>query len=272
MTPSAKIGFHAASINGQEKGTGNALFGAYMTRLGLDYEAVLWATTASPSEIAFLTPAQAERLGIDVLVINEGPDEKQANAQPTLPFTPRPVTPQPVKPQQNGGQPKSIPPVGQVTSLSANPHPYQGDSSIESQVAFLATYYFAAWNNNYWQGLSLMYGDEVRYFDKMIPKAEVIADKQKFAERWPNRDYRVRRDSLSVRCNGTSTWLDDCAVWGVVEWTASNSANRSTGSANFQFGLGPYPRGVPWRGIGKIDLRIGSETTVVIERKVVARQ
>lgn len=103
MFPNARIGFHAASINGQERGNGNALFGAYMNRLGLSYGAVLWATTAAPSDIAYLTPAKANELGIDAVVLH--PDGRQTNyatAEPVTPppleITPRPVTPQPANP------------------------------------------------------------------------------------------------------------------------------------------------------------------------------
>jgi hypothetical protein len=96
MMSNAKVGFHAASVNGQEKGAGNALVGAYMTKLGLGYEAIYWATTSAPSDIAYLTPRKAKEIGIDVELVE--PDEKQANAQPTLPITPRPVIPQPLRP------------------------------------------------------------------------------------------------------------------------------------------------------------------------------
>jgi len=94
----AKVGFHAASINGQEKGSGNALVGAYMNKLGLGYGAVLWATSASPSEIEYLTPAKAREFGIAVLVLE--PDGRQtdyATVKPVAPPAPRPV-PQPATP------------------------------------------------------------------------------------------------------------------------------------------------------------------------------
>jgi hypothetical protein len=85
VAPNALVGFHAASINGQENGTGNALFGAYMTRLGLGYEAVGWATTAGPRDISYLTPAKAKEIGIDLNVLEI--DANQANAQPAVPPT-----------------------------------------------------------------------------------------------------------------------------------------------------------------------------------------
>jgi hypothetical protein len=84
----SQIGFHAASINGQEKGTGNALVGAYMNRLGLGYDAVLWATTASPNDFAILTTNKAKELGIEVKVFES---EKPANVPPAPRPTPSPA-------------------------------------------------------------------------------------------------------------------------------------------------------------------------------------
>jgi hypothetical protein len=83
MSSGAKIGFHAASLNGVERGRGNALFGAYMSRLGFGYDAIAWATTAAPTDIAYLTAEKAKELGIDLKVI--GPDNRQATAPPPTP-------------------------------------------------------------------------------------------------------------------------------------------------------------------------------------------
>jgi hypothetical protein len=50
MAARARIGFHAAynATSGQETGVGNALVGAYLTRIGLPYSAVIYITQASP--------------------------------------------------------------------------------------------------------------------------------------------------------------------------------------------------------------------------------
>src|SRR6266852_4355845 len=55
MGPGAQIGFHAAynSVTGEETGVGNALVGAYLTRIGLPYSAVLYITQASPSSMTW---------------------------------------------------------------------------------------------------------------------------------------------------------------------------------------------------------------------------
>jgi ATP-dependent protease ClpP protease subunit len=75
MSPTAQIGFHAAynENTGQEGGMANALIGAYLNKIGLPYEAVIYATVAGPDSMKWLTVADAKRLGIDVNVINSEP-------------------------------------------------------------------------------------------------------------------------------------------------------------------------------------------------------
>jgi hypothetical protein len=60
------IGFHAASETqtGRESGSGNAIVGAYMARLGYNYSAITWATTAPPNGIQWLNGEKASQLGI----------------------------------------------------------------------------------------------------------------------------------------------------------------------------------------------------------------
>lgn len=79
VTPTSKIGFHAASIGGQEKGLGNALVGAYLNKMGLDYNAIAFATMASPDDIQILTPEIAKNLNIGLTVVD--PQYKQERAQ-----------------------------------------------------------------------------------------------------------------------------------------------------------------------------------------------
>lgn len=84
MGPSALVGFHAASnaIDGSENGKANALVGAYLARLNLDYAAVAYVTEAKPNDIRWLTPDDARRVGIAVEVVQP---VKQANYAPAVP-------------------------------------------------------------------------------------------------------------------------------------------------------------------------------------------
>lgn len=65
----ARIGFHAAWIEGpdgskREVGSGNALVGSYLGRLGLTDAAVVYLTSAPPGDAAWLTEATAKLVGI----------------------------------------------------------------------------------------------------------------------------------------------------------------------------------------------------------------
>lgn len=90
MGDGAQIGFHSASAvpTGQPNeerviSVGNALIGAYLTRIGLPERAVVYITQATPQEITWLKLADAKQQGIEVSLYE--PDT-HVNA----PITPRP--------------------------------------------------------------------------------------------------------------------------------------------------------------------------------------
>lgn len=70
LEPSARVGFHAAYIqeNGQKLPTavGNALVGAYVSKLGLSDRAVEYMTSAPPDGVQWLTLQDAQMVGIAV--------------------------------------------------------------------------------------------------------------------------------------------------------------------------------------------------------------
>jgi psiF repeat len=74
MGAEARVGFHAAysSETGQETGVGNALVGAYLSRIGLPYSAVIYITQAAPNSMTWLSIVDAEKQGIDVEPLGSG--------------------------------------------------------------------------------------------------------------------------------------------------------------------------------------------------------
>jgi hypothetical protein len=68
MTTSARLGFHAASDSrsGEVTSVGNAVIGAYLSKLNLSYEAVIYITSAPPASMTWLTMAEAKQYKIDV--------------------------------------------------------------------------------------------------------------------------------------------------------------------------------------------------------------
>jgi hypothetical protein len=253
MTPKAKIGFHAASVNGQEKGNGNALVGAYMNRLGLGYNAVLWATTAAPDDIAYLTPAKAKELGIDVEMAED--DQRQANAQPVAPpqeITPRPVTPAPRAPS---------PPAENELTIIRSP-------VAEKEVSYLINGMYSPILSNLARTYSTAYWDNVNYFGKIIPKAAVIADKQNYFDRWPNRTYTIASIS-PIKCYGVANnELTECRVNGEVAFEATNGSKRSAGTATFEYVFRPWPNGSWITNLPYAGMRISAENGKVLTRQI----
>jgi hypothetical protein len=66
----AKIGFHAAYVKHknktEENGMANAIVGAFLTKLGLNEDAVAYATASGPWQMTWLTPKAAREVGIEV--------------------------------------------------------------------------------------------------------------------------------------------------------------------------------------------------------------
>jgi len=63
----AHIGFHSAynMDTGQASGMMNAIVGAYLSIIGLDYEAIIYITKSDPDSSTWLTFEDAKKIGID---------------------------------------------------------------------------------------------------------------------------------------------------------------------------------------------------------------
>jgi hypothetical protein len=102
--------------------------------------------------------------------------------------------------------------------------------------------------------LQQKYSEQVNYYSKLLPKANVLAAKQTFLQRWPFRNYSLIADSLRVACDTPAT----CTSAGKAEWSATNAKAISRGSMAFSYGWGL--EGGVWK--------IQSETSYVISRSV----
>ncbi|WP_428486992.1 hypothetical protein [Rhodopila sp.] len=203
---SASIGFHAAYIRSgddvKETGVGNALVGAYLAKLGLSYEAVAFATSASPNEIRWLHPEDAEKIGIPCITL---PD-------------PKPQEPHPA-------------PAARVAQALPDGSP------LEQRMINLVLSYYASWSDTKVDAsaLSAYYSDTLSFYGTNVSRADVMGKKARFSTRWPVRHYTVRINTLYVRCS------DTCSVTGVVEWDVSSVERgaHSVGAANFVLKIVP---------------------------------
>jgi hypothetical protein len=237
MTPDAKVGFHSASINGQETGMGNAVLGAYLNRIGLSHEAAVYVTQTSPDDITYLTPAEAKRFGIEVSVIG-----------------------------REGGGPLN--PSGQSALAPKAATRQAGYLQAESEASFLVRYLFSNTSNNA-QTLTAVYWGNATYYGKTTSIFDIVADKQHFFETWPSRTYTIR-SMTPARCAGDNGIIVECQVSGIVDWEAASSTKKSMGSATFEYVLKPWPLG-SWslNEGGQLGLRIASENGKILNRQIV---
>lgn len=85
----SRIGFHAIYVNNngvkQESGAGNAVVGNYLASFNLSENAIIYMTSASPTELNWITADNAAVYGIDVTVISNTGTTPSTAAAPAVP-------------------------------------------------------------------------------------------------------------------------------------------------------------------------------------------
>jgi hypothetical protein len=185
----SKVGFHAAYVQkagaNTESGPGNAVLGAYLDQIGLPEDAIVYITQAAPNSMKWLSMEEAAQHGIDVALLPP-PD----------------------------AVPPSDPSAGQE----------QPQARLAGRAAGLVAALAARWsesNAETLRALDELYADKVFYHGKMTPRQEVLLEKRRFAERWPQRSYRLRPHSITTSCNVVT---EVCRVQGIVDRELANPA------------------------------------------------
>jgi hypothetical protein len=165
-TPSY-IGFHAVSDSrtGEEIGYGNAVVGAYLSKLGFSYDTVICATTSSPDEMWWLTVDRP--CGITWVVLN---------------------------PVRGSRQP-------QTTAVAPTPQDHRFKDAV-TFVAALEAHESSAGSS--FVG-SPPYADVASYYGKQMTRDAILADKQVFAARWTERHYIMMPDTEAGECHAEAT-------------------------------------------------------------------
>ena len=80
------------------------------------------------------------------------------------------------------------------------------------------------------------YAPTVRFYGKLVDLDEVIGEKQRFVQRWPERDYAVLPPTLQVTCNPA---IKECHLTGLFSFIAENPARgrRSSGTGRLELDL-----------------------------------
>ncbi|HEY8564338.1 MAG TPA: hypothetical protein VIL65_02475 [Beijerinckiaceae bacterium] len=116
----------------------------------------------------------------------------------------------------------------------------------EERARELAIEYLEFWSAP--NGLALdtvpeFYASRVVFHGREVSARELTEEKRRFVRRWPERDYRHRRDSIDVRCEANG---DLCTVRSVFDYDARNpsTGRASSGVAAFALDVafdGPRP-------------------------------
>jgi hypothetical protein len=72
------------------------------------------------------------------------------------------------------------------------------------------------------------YGEQVLFHGRVRDFGSVLAEKRRFAQRWPDRAYRYRRETTQVACESGGV---RCTVWSLFDFAAGNpdQGRRSRG-------------------------------------------
>lgn len=89
-----------------------------------------------------------------------------------------------------------------------------------------ATSYLNAWsapNDEALDSTAEFYAPRVLFHNRTVSLERLFREKRRFAQRWPERNYRPREDSMGIMCNPTG---DICTVHAVFDYMAANPARR----------------------------------------------
>jgi hypothetical protein len=168
------------------------------------------------------------------------------SAQPER--APAPETTPPVRSAQpeSTPAPEAEPPVQSARprdTIPPEPPPGSGDRPSGSEIAEranaaqeLAVTYFDYWSSPNAQTLAAtpeFYGSRVIFHGKSVTARELLEEKRRFVQRWPERRYRPRTDTMGVACEPGGR---SCTVRSVFDFSASNPARgrRSQGIATIE--------------------------------------
>ena len=165
---------------------------------------------------------------------------------------------QPPTPSVRAAHPQDVQapprPLPQETKSAPIPSPHSGEEADGSELAAkaraaqeLAVTYLEVWSAPNAHTLAAtpdFYTPLVNFHGRSMTRRELIAEKRRFVQRWPQRRYLPRPDSMRVSCEpGGQT----CTVHSVFDFAAANPrrGRRSRGVATHEltmrfFGARPY--------------------------------
>ena len=118
-------------------------------------------------------------------------------------------------------------------------------NELQSSAERFVTAVVESWSGPAKQALTFLatsYADRVDYYGSAKARSLLLEEKQKFAARWPERNYTVRPNTLRSSCEPGSSL---CMVEGVVDWISRSEkrGTQSSGTASFSYQVKATDRG-----------------------------
>ena len=175
--------------------------------------------------------AQTPRAWVDPpddLLLKSAPDET-----PSIPVSP-PTEPEEAQtgddpsststasPSRIGGStapelPPAVQPSLQAAASAASRHAERAAAARDLAFDYLERW--SAPNQVALASAPAFYGETVLFHGKRRSFSSVLAEKRRFAERWPDRTYRYRRETTQVACE---TVVAQCTVWSLFDFSATD--------------------------------------------------
>lgn len=179
-----------------------------LTRFGTPADVLTIMFRTRPDDMHVFSPAEIAALGI----------QRDAGAAAAIAPMPAPAQSFPTDPLAAAPQERA---------------PAADDSTARAE-RFLDAY-LAAWSSPNAAALDFMdatYADELTFYGKSTSHRAVMAEKRKFAERWPERRYSAQPGSVRIDCA-----VHSCSIDAVVDWYAHSDARGKTSRGMAEFSL-----------------------------------
>ncbi|WP_414472303.1 hypothetical protein [Microvirga sp. M2] len=172
---------------------------------------------------------------VDPPAANGAAPELKSPAQPSQPPKPPPASPGP-ETHQAAQPPRALPqpplqteaePQTKTAEPASQPRTERRLSRADAAKNF-AIEYLTSWsarNEVALDATAELYAPRVLFHGRTMSLARLFKEKQRFARRWPERDYRPRQDAIGAECNPVGTV---CTVHAVFDYSATNPRRRRT--------------------------------------------
>ncbi len=135
---------------------------------------------------------------------------------------------------QRAPAPAPSPPVAAAPAAVVSPPPPPPDP--DARVTLFVQRYYAALSGPEGDIANFIVqsvADPIQYYGRALSRRELVNQQVGYAQRWPERSFNVRTDTLRVACANAAS----CTVSGIFDYTLHNAARRTGSSGTTRFDM-----------------------------------